>query len=623
MFNKKNRKSNLVSHREIFVSHCSDDTEIMDHLTTILEDLFPTGNVRVFNSYSEKSGIIAGEQLSKGLRNNLSESDLMIAIITDAYERSLKCISEISSFWYCDKPVIPIIFNSENGKRFIDDLFGFDVSAIIVGQDSPSRCSEKLVKSIDSNGFPVNDRDKVKNVFKDFFEIAKQAGTNRPFIGSDLTYDSILKYCDKFGIKQLKNNTLSADDILHHLEGAKQLFIISTTGANMINLLSSRYLTDALLKGIQVTVVLPNKLSDVCNDIAEIETPHQVEHNKTRLRNAFDDVMTNLKKCLDDAQNLSGCDLLGSITVCCAYTLLRQTFILAVKNDDSIWGWMSITLPPLRTNDGTPSMELIGKMGEKSLANVVYQHAEAMIRVAKNRGNYYQLKPGEKPISEFFLEKESAKEYWCRKQSLANIEGIKRKSKYHRVLIEIAAQHPLDGNNPDVEFQKRLDYGAKLFYQLISEGVSASIYVPGSVHCFDGIQDPVSLSTAGKTYLMGQGIPEDCIFGDEMNYRYKANMGVYNSADECYVASQIFKNGKYADLYCVCSPNQMIRKQLFYLAFEVIPQFYTVPCDYLAHDTIYELFDAIPDVIFHDHTWQGEDSLNGIRTRRNRKPKKD
>ncbi len=500
-------------------------------------------------------------------------------------------------------------------------MFGFDVSAIIVGQDSASKCSEKLVKSIDSNGLPVNDKEKVKNIFKEFFEITKQAGTDRPFIGSDLTYDSILKYCDRFGIKQLKNNTLSTDEILRNLEKAKRLFIISTTGANMINLLSSRYLTEALLKGLRVTVILPNKLSEVCNDIAEIETPHQLEHNKTRLRNAFDDVMTNLQKCLDDAQRLSGSDSLGSITVCCAYTLLRQTIILAVKNDDSMWGWMSITLPPLRTNDGTPSMEFSGKIGEKSLANVVYQHAQAMIRVAKNRNNCYQLKPGEKPIQDFFLEKESAKEYWLKKQSVAGVEGIKRKSKYHRVLIEIAAQHPLDGDKPDIEFQKRLDYGTKLFYQLTSEGVPVSVYVPGSVHCFDGIQDPVSLSAAGKTYLIEQGIPENFIFGDDMNSRYKSDKGVYNSADECFVASQIYKNGKYSDLYCVCSPNQMLRKQLFYLAFEVIPHFYTVPCDNLAHDAIYELFEAIPDVIYRDHTWQGEDSLNGNRTRKDRMPK--
>ena len=74
-------------------------------------------------------------------------------------------------------------------------------------------------------------------------------------------------------------------------------------------------------------------------------------------------------------------------------------------------------------------------------------------------------------------------------------------------------------------------------------------------------------------------------------------------------------------MYCVCSPNQMLRKQLFYLAFEVVPQFYTVPCDNLAHDAIYELFEAIPDVIYKDHTWQEIDSVNARRTREDRMPR--
>lgn len=63
---------------------------------------------------------------------------------------------------------------------------------------------------------------------------------------------------------------------------------------------------------------------------------------------------------------------------------------------------------------------------------------------------------------------------------------------------------------------------------------------------------------------MEKGIPEENIFGEDMNYKYKGNLGVYNSADECYVASEIYKNGRYADLYSICSPNQMLRKQLFY-----------------------------------------------------------
>ena len=626
IFKKSHQKKNNTttvstpSHKEIFISHCSDDTGIMDDLTKILDDLFHS-NVTVFNSFSEKSGVTVGEKISNGLISNLSDSELMIAIITDSYERSLKCISEISSFWYSEKPVIPIIFNGKIGEKFIKDLFGFEISSIVVDQDSPSKCSEKLVQSIDSKGFPLANREKVKNVFKEFFEIARQSGTDRPFIGSDITYDSILRYCDSFGIKQLKNTTLDPETLISNLADVKQLYIISTTGANMISLLSSKYLTEALLKGIRVSVVLPNKLSDVCNDIAEIETPDQIEDNKLRLCNGFNDVMTNLQKCLNDAYKLSADSKIGSIKVYCAFTLLRQTITLAIKNDDTIWGWMSMTLPPLRTNDGTPSMELRGKVGEQSLANIVYQHAKAMIRVAVNRSCFHTLQPNTKTIKNFFLEKESAREFWQKKQDKASIAAIKRKAINRNILIEVAAQHPLDGDKPDIEFQKRLDFGINLYNQLSSENKQAYIYVPGSVHCYDGVQDPVSLSCAGKNYLLEKGIPEDHIFGEDMNDKYKGNLGVYNSADECYVASEIYKNGRFSDLYCVCSPNQMLRKQLFYLAFEVIPQFYTVPCESLAHNLIFELFETVPDVIYNDHTWQDENSINANRTRKDRMPK--
>lgn len=65
----------------------------------------------------------------------------------------------------------------------------------------------------------------------------------------------------------------------------------------------------------------------------------------------------------------------------------------------------------------------------------------------------------------------------------------------------------------------------------------------------------------------------------------------------------------------------MLRKQLFYISFGVIPLFHTVPNNNPAHDLIYELFEAIPDVIYNDHTWQDDDSPNAIRTRNERKPK--
>ncbi len=70
----------------------------------------------------------------------------------------------------------------------------------------------------------------------------------------------------------------------------------------------------------------------------------------------------------------------------------------------------------------------------------------------------------------------------------------------------------------------------------------------------------------------------------------------------------------------VYAPESVIRKKIFYIAFGVIPYYHTVSSDVMAHDDIYELFHSIPDILSKDHTWQGEDSINGNKTRRERNP---
>ena len=84
---------------------------------------------------------------------------------------------------------------------------------------------------------------------------------------------------------------------------------------------------------------------------------------------------------------------------------------------------------------------------------------------------------------------------------------------------------------------------------------------------------------------------------------------------------RFFLNGKYKYIHVVCSPNQMLRKQLFYISFWRNSAISYGPNNNPAHDLIYELFEAIPDVIYNDHTWQDDDSPNAIRTRNERKPK--
>lgn len=194
-----------------------------------------------------------------------------------------------------------------------------------------------------------------------------------------------------------------------------------------------------------------------------------------------------------------------------------------------------------------------------------------------------------------------------------------------KILIEVAAQHPLkDRAYPDLEFQLRLDKAIEILQEKTEDGMKVEIYVPGSLHLnTNGIIDKVSLSTSGKNYLVSKGIPSEKIHGDDLNSAYdndgtRAFTGVYNSADECYIASKYFIENGFGQLFCICSPNQLMRKSLFYLYNGIVPQVVTVPTQSLFHNFIYEIMEAVPKVILDDHDWQGEDSKDAIRTRKAR-----
>lgn len=157
------------------------------------------------------------------------------------------------------------------------------------------------------------------------------------------------------------------------------------------------------------------------------------------------------------------------------------------------------------------------------------------------------------------------------------------------VIIEIAAQHPLeDGIKPGAEFKARLDYALQL-EKTINDKIL--FYVPGSRHKYKGIADKISLSRAGKEYLIAHGINEKVIFGDEIN---DIVGGVYNSNDECKGGVLLLENSCYGKLISICSPTQALRKELCYIRCNYLPEIHTVAVKNEYHNPIEEAFDYIP-----------------------------
>ena len=71
------------------------------------------------------------------------------------------------------------------------------------------------------------------------------------------------------------------------------------------------------------------------------------------------------------------------------------------------------------------------------------------------------------------------------------------------------------------EFKERLNFAFELYNKLRKGNRRVGIYIPGSVHTANGIQDQYSLSFAGVKYLTKLGIPIESLLGDEYNQKYK------------------------------------------------------------------------------------------------------
>ena len=216
------------------------------------------------------------------------------------------------------------------------------------------------------------------------------------------------------------------------------------------------------------------------------------------------------------------------------------------------------------------------------------------------------------------LTKEEAKEYWYEKQRLAQ-QAMEGHRECNGILIECASKVLEDGLHPDSEFRARLDRTIELYHKLCQENEVVHIYVPGSLHKENGVSDQCTLSTAGRRYLIERGIPDVIILGDRENVQYKGNEGVLNSADECFVASRIFFDGKYRELHCVCSPIQVTRKWFYYLEFGLVPLIHSVPVvDSDVMDIVTEQLRGTENVIYNDHNAQSHDSEVWINSRRER-----
>lgn len=427
----------------------------------------------------------------------------------------------------------------------------------------------------------------------------------------------------------LLNGAIPRDLLREKLAQATELKLLYTTGESFVKS-NNQLLADFVARGGSIKLLCVPPHSPALKDVELIE--RRAIGDRSSIHQEYKNVLHELVNIYVLACRASNCP--GRIQVASCRTLFRSSILICENGaTQDKWGWFTITLPPLKSRN-TVSLEITHSDQDQAHMNDLVisslQHFNAIWAIAEENKEVMTVTDSVPSIPETSVSLSFGRQaiwaYWQDRQSKAEYT-MKRRRGNRQVLIEVAAQHPLlDGCTPDVEFRQRLELAVRLYHENVEKGFQVEIYVPGSLHLdLDGIPDLCSLSEAGVQYLMQQGIPAECLHGDELNCAYdqkRTFSGVYNSGDECFIAAQYFfqKDRQFRDLLCVCAPNQLMRKTLFYINLGIVPLVYTVPAQKMFHNFVYELLRTVPYVLTQDHDYQAPDSQEAIRTRKQRMP---
>lgn len=626
-----------------FISHSSKDKSWADQFIDIIVKTHPdTDPTRdIFYSSVAETGSDIKETILNEIDKNLAGAETIILAITNHYLRSSFCLYELCSACFYKrrgKNLIILIQNQEVLGRLesITKLFPGHLYVVVSEPSAADTFLGALCKEADAE---IRRRAK-EDVLKLFADMENSAfPLDAPYIGMSKTqYNRVFSFPEKYGVEFMTFGYPCTPELMaEKAVGAKEIIFVSTTGSGFLKTYKT-VLAAAVKSGAKLSVVMADRNSEICNDLSAFEVYDEEDHTKLmadncqRIANEFDASVQYLNEIYVTAHKKNSgvpSQAIGTINCCPCYTLIRQTALAIRYDDDSVWGWITCTMPPERSADNTPSFVLKGDMDSDVFAGVLWRYCSTLVGFAEGNGKCFAI-DGRLPLSDFGTKErkiedilDSAKAYWEKKQQKAKEKMADKRYADDDVLIEVAAQHPLKKRRfPNVEFSGRLDKAIELYHELTEKGLEVSIYVPGSRHTYKGVADEVSLSEAGCEYLRARGIPESALLGEDANEKYKGDQGVYNSADECFVASEIFKNGPYGQLICICSPNQIMRKTMYYLEFECIPQCYGVTTPELFHGNIVnEIFGSLNTVLYEDHSWQEPDSECFINSRRERKPR--
>ena len=219
------------------------------------------------------------------------------------------------------------------------------------------------------------------------------------------------------------------------------------------------------------------------------------------------------------------------------------------------------------------------------------------------------------------------RQWWLKQKQLARSLASERAARGARdSLIAVAAQHPsIEGIYPNEEYRLRLETAIAIDERTRLHGDETAICLLGSrlIDEKSGIADKVSLADMGLAYLTVRGVPQSRLI-IEWNRQYKGKEGVYNGADEAFVAASAFRdNPNFGQLIMVASPGQVARYRLNFLANGVNPHF-EIPSDTCLLPDLYHSSSIMRSALMAytyliNPDWQGSSTI-GKKSRRERQP---
>lgn len=214
----------------------------------------------------------------------------------------------------------------------------------------------------------------------------------------------IADFCKNNGIVRISNKGLGIDEFESNLNECDEIYFVATTAGMITGHCSQRHLPRLLAEGKNVYFFLPLNFPEFCKDVGTVEILRdntlidedvrtRIDGNIERIENEIKNSIFLIEEILKKAHsyNSQSC---GHLYIGSAHTLIRQTVVLGINKMDNnrVWAWLSVTMPPNKTIDGTFSLEIEGEYKDNNLAHQIYSYVMGIKNYSLVRNTLREIK---------------------------------------------------------------------------------------------------------------------------------------------------------------------------------------------------------------------------------------